>query len=219
VAYKNTGYFPVFGIRFSPYDKHQIITCGYEHMAVWKLKGTHLTCKHFNRYKSLVKPPKDLDPAKEANEKEKKKSSILLCMDFISFKLGHSIQSDILFGTSFGEITTYCSGKHFVLNETAHEASINCIRVTDQLSPNGVLNIITGGEDGYVKVWDASCRLIQVLDMRKSQVLADLKNRRAFGVQSLDVYICDKKSPKRVLAALRCGEIMEAIVSIGQNPD
>ena len=50
-------------------------------------------------------------------------------------------------------------------------------------------------------------------------MLADLKNRRAFGIQSLDVYICDKKNPKRVLAALRCGEIMEAIVSIGPSED
>lgn len=81
-------------------------------------------------------------------------------MDFISFKLGNSIQSDVIFGTSYGEITTYCSGKHFVLNESAHEAPINCIRVTDQLSPNGVINILTGGEDGFVKLWDASCRLL-----------------------------------------------------------
>jgi hypothetical protein len=44
------------------------------------------------------------------------------------------------------------------------------------------MNILTGGEDGYIKVWDASCRLLQAIDMRKSQVLADLKNKRAFGV-------------------------------------
>jgi WD40 repeat protein len=150
-------------------------------MAVWKLKGCHLTCKHYTRYKSTVKPPPSLDPTKEA-QMGPPPGSILLCMDFISFKLGNSIQSDVIFGTSYGEITTYCSGKHFVLNEVAHEAAINVIRVTDQLSPNGVINILTGGEDGFVKLWDASCRLLQTIDMRKSQVLADLKNRRAFGV-------------------------------------
>ena len=36
-------------------------------------------------------------------------------MDFMSYRLGHSIQSDIIFGTSEGEITTFCAGKHFVL--------------------------------------------------------------------------------------------------------
>jgi len=33
----------------------------------------------------------------------------------------------------------------------------------------------------------------------------------------MDIYICDKKNPKRVLAGLRCGEVMEAIVTIGQD--
>jgi hypothetical protein len=59
------------------------------------------------------------------------KSSVLLCLDFMSFKLGNSIQSDVLFGTNLGEITTYCSGKHFILHDNAHEGPINVIRVTD----------------------------------------------------------------------------------------
>ena len=57
----------------------------------------------------------------------------MIAMDFFSYKLGHSIQSDAVFGTSLGEITTFCSGRHFVLNETAHEVAINCIKVTDKL--------------------------------------------------------------------------------------
>ena len=52
----------------------------------------------------------DLVPAK----------SSLISMDFLSYRLGHSIQSDAIFGTSLGEVTTYCSGRHFVLNENAH---------------------------------------------------------------------------------------------------
>lgn len=79
-------------------------------------------------------------------------------MDFISYKLGHSVQSDIIFGTSLGEITTFCSGKHFVLNENAHEGAINCIKVTDSMTDR--VNIFTGGEDGVIKLWDASIQLI-----------------------------------------------------------
>jgi hypothetical protein len=45
--------------------------------------------------------------------------------------------------------------------------------------------------------------------------LADLKNKRAFGVQSFDIYTCDKKNSRRVLAGLRCGEIMEATITWG----
>jgi hypothetical protein len=57
-----------------------------------------------------------------------------MCLDYISYKLGHSIQSDIIFGSSSGEISTYTSGKHFVLNENAHEGAINCIKATDSLT-------------------------------------------------------------------------------------
>jgi len=86
-------------------------------------------------------------------------------MDFLSYKLGHSIQSDILFGTSQGEITTYCSGKHFVLNQNAHTQAINCIRVTDKLVGDNA-NIVTGGEDGMIKIWDTAIQLLQQLDIR-----------------------------------------------------
>lgn len=88
MAFKNTGYLPVFGLRFSPYNKKHIITCGLEHMAVWKLKGTHLTCKHFSRYKTANHLL--LDTMKQ-DTKAQPLVSILMCMDFISFKLGHSI--------------------------------------------------------------------------------------------------------------------------------
>ena len=79
-------------------------------------------------------------------------------MEFLSYKLGHTIQSDIIFGTSIGEITTFCSGKYFVLLENAHESAINCIKVTDNISDR--VNIFTGGEDGLLKLWDASMQFI-----------------------------------------------------------
>lgn len=98
-----------------------------------------------------------------------------MSVDFLNYRLGLSISSDILFGTSQGEITTYCSGKHFVLNENAHRGNVNCLRVSDKL--NDTVNIITGGEDGFIKIWDTSMTLIQSIDIRSSaKVLKDLKN-------------------------------------------
>mmetsp|Transcript_34024 Transcript_34024/g.33189 ORF Transcript_34024/g.33189 Transcript_34024/m.33189 type:complete len:110 (-) Transcript_34024:423-752(-) len=88
---------------------------------------------------------------------------ILLCMDFISYPLGHSIQSDVIFGSNLGEISTFNSGKHFVLNEGAHGGAINVIRATDSLQERII--ILTGGEDGLLKIWDVSIKLLQVLDM------------------------------------------------------
>jgi hypothetical protein len=98
-----------------------------------------------------------------------------MCLDFLSYRLGHSIQSDVIFGTSQGEITTYCSGKHFVLNENAHKGAINCLKVSDRI--NDAVNILTGGEDGLIKIWDTSFSLLQVIDVRNiDQVLKDFKN-------------------------------------------
>lgn len=84
--------------------------------------------------------------------------SVLISVNFLNYRLGHTIQSDVLFGTSQGEITTYCSGKHFVLNENAHKGSVNCLKVSDSL--NDTINVITGGEDGFIKIWDTSIRLL-----------------------------------------------------------
>lgn len=37
LAYRNLGYYPVFGLKFYPSENSRFITCGYEHMAVWRL--------------------------------------------------------------------------------------------------------------------------------------------------------------------------------------
>ena len=47
LAFRNLGYLPVFGVKFDPYNSNKFVTCGYEHMAVWKLQGTHLSCTSF----------------------------------------------------------------------------------------------------------------------------------------------------------------------------
>ena len=140
------------------------------------------------------------------------RKACLISMDFFSYKLGHSVQSDAIFGTSLGEITTFCSGKHFVLNENAHEAAINCIKATDKLTGDNV-NILTGGEEGLIKVWDSAIQLLQVIDVRQARVLQDFKSPRSYAIQSLDTYYCDRKHPRRILVGVRCGEILEAVVN------
>ena len=122
LAFRNLGYFPVFALKFYPFENSRFITAGYEHMAIWKMSGNHLTCQTFQKYEC----PRIV--------KGERLRSTLMSVDFLNYKLGHSIQSDVLFGTSQGEITTYCSGKHFVLNENAHKGSINCLKVSDKVN-------------------------------------------------------------------------------------
>ena len=145
----------------------KIITCGYEHVALWKLSGTHLSCSSFQKFHTAkaAKASMAAAEAKDAGAAGAKQEieagrSCLISMDFFSYKLGHSIQSDALFGTSLGEITTFCAGRHFVLHEDAHQAAINCIKVTDKLVPHAGVSIITGGEDGLIKVWDSAVQLL-----------------------------------------------------------
>ena len=79
---------------------------------------------------------------------------------------------------------------------------------------NDVINVITGGEDGFIKIWDTSIQLLQTIDMRDcGNILKDLKNFRCYGVQSIEMYSCDKEEPRRLLVGLRCGEILEAIIT------
>ena len=117
-------------------------------------------------------------------------------MDFISYRLGHSVQSDLIIGNNFGDICTYCSRKYFVLNEQAHPRSpINVVKVTNTLSLDmRQVNVVTGGEDGLLKIWDASIQLKQVVDLKASPAVGikDLKNLKSYGIQSIDVFPCDK---------------------------
>ena len=80
-----------------------------------------------------------------------------MCIDFLNFRVGNSITSDCLFGTNQGEVTTLVSKKHFLLNENAHTGSINLIKVSDKLSD--VICVITGGEDGFIKIWSTTMKL------------------------------------------------------------
>jgi hypothetical protein len=52
--------------------------------------------------------------------------------------------------------------------------------------------VITGGEDGLVKIWDASIELKQQVNMFDAVSIKDLKNIKSYGVQSLDVFSCDR---------------------------
>lgn len=40
LVFRNTGYYPIFGVRFNPYDDNKFYTCGYQHLAEWSLVGT-----------------------------------------------------------------------------------------------------------------------------------------------------------------------------------
>ena len=129
----------------------------------------------------------------------------------------------MIIGNNLGDISTYCSGKYFVLHEQAHPGvPINCLRVTNSLSlDQKTVMVITGGEDGLVKIWDASIELRQQVNMLDAVSIKDLKNIKSYGVQSLDVFSCDRQSPLstatvKVLVGMRSGDVVELNVDFNR---
>ena len=134
------------------------------------------------------------------------------------------MQSDAIFGNSLGDISTYSNSKYFVLNEQAHPRSpINCIKVTNTLSYDfKTVMVITGGEDGMIKIWDASIQLKQQIDVKAAVSIKDLKNLKSYGVQSLDVFPCDKHSVNstatvKILTGIRSGDVVECLVDFNRD--
>lgn len=76
------------------------------------------------------------------------------------------------------------------------------------------MTIITGGEDGLIKIWDTSLVIIDKIDVRNiPNIIVDFKNKGAYGIQSLDLYCCDHDNPIKLLIGLRCGEVLEATIT------
>lgn len=235
IAFRNTGFAPIFAIKFNPFDDNVFITCGYQHLCEWKIDGLHLTVvKHVSVYgrpgesnpleKNILVDPETTEAPGNLGHVQQK--NILMSMDFISYRLGHSVQSDLIIGNNFGDICTYCSSKYFVLNEQAHPRSpINVVKVTNTLSLDmRQVNVVTGGEDGLLKIWDASIQLKQVVDLKASPAVAikDLKNIKSYGIQSIDVFPCDKQSVSstaaiKVLTGLRSGDVIEVLLDLNRN--
>ena len=84
------------------------------------------------------------------------------------------------------------------------------------------VTVITGGEDGYVRIWDASIQLKQQIDCKQAVGIQDLKNMNSYGIQSLDVYACDRHAVQstatvKVLAGMRSGDILQIAVDFNRN--
>ena len=133
-----------------------------------------------------------------------------MCLDFILEKRGVSVGNDVVFGSNKGDISVLTEGKFYIVNEEAHQGQINCIKCTDLLSSTpSQIQIITAGEDGFIKIWDSSIRPLHSINLKEKNSISDYNNLRSYGIQSLDLYACDPKFPRALLVALRCGDIYE----------
>lgn len=71
---------------------------------------------------------------------------------------GNNIESDIITGNNFGDLSMFICGKYIKCKKNAHTSIINCLRITELFKYKIVL--ISAGEDYLVKLWDMKFREI-----------------------------------------------------------
>ena len=91
-------------------------------------------------------------------------SKIFTCFDFLDYDIGSNIETDILVGSNFGDICGISCNKYFVINSSAHNGTVNCIKVTDNIKEKKYL-VLTSGEDGLIKIWDQTYNILSQIDV------------------------------------------------------
>jgi WD40 repeat protein len=65
---------------------------------------------------------------------------------------GSDIESDVITGSAEGDIGLYVCGSFLFSHKKAHDRGITCLRLAELFQYKRVL--ISGGGDGYVRIWD-----------------------------------------------------------------
>ena len=73
MAFRNTGRLPIFCVKADPYDYSKFMTCGYQHVAEWSLKGNHLTCNNFIHIENENADEQNVEENKQDPNKKKGK--------------------------------------------------------------------------------------------------------------------------------------------------
>ena len=220
-CFLNVGTFPIFCLKTFNTNDNTFITMGYRNITIWKIEGTLLKIK-----KQIQTEENNRN--NNNDEKEEKNTKIFLCCDLMDYSLGNSIETDIIFGSNLGDISGICCNRYIILKTNAHEGAINCMKITSNFylyyqKINNYYqrqyNIITTGEDGYLKIWDQFYNLIRKMDIfqiaNKLNLGLPIKDK-ILGIQSMDLYMCDK-GKINILIGTRCGDLIELSINNPHN--
>ena len=202
----NLGNYPIFFLKTFNSCGNKFITLGYKRITIWKIKGNLL-----NKIKQV-----ESDENKEIDGK--KSGKIFLCCDLLDYSLGNSIETDIIIGSNFGDITGISCNKFILLKANAHNGCINCIKSTTKLNEdnsNYTYYVITVGEDNLLKIWDQFYNNLRTIDIFKVKSIDYFNSTESYGInkgiQSLDVFSC-KKGIVYFLLGIRSGDLIEISV-------
>jgi WD40 repeat protein len=172
IAFRYTSSLPIVDLRFNPTDSTQICTCGIGYLDFYSLKGTSL-----ERTLHLA-----LDTAMIATA---------TCIEYLFFLSNRSISTEILVGTTAGDILLASDKTCQVaaIIENAHPGGVTAIRLTCCLTKK--FFIYTAGEDGTVKVWDTKLKLHRKIDLFLevlNKFSATPLDRSMCGIQSISLW-------------------------------
>ena len=86
--------------------------------------------------------------------------------------MGHDIESDLIVGSSLGDLGLITRGKYINVKPGAHSKMINCIRVSDCIPEKTI--IISTGEDEYIRFWDTAFNLLHETNIRRTGYFNDI---------------------------------------------
>lgn len=227
IAYKNTGKFPIINAKFFYCDFYsefknrefniignlvntfsdeiqrspegKFITLGYRNITIWEIIGS-----------SLIKLKMVSSQEFILNEEVKcYELKIFTCVDFLDYVLNNKIETDILIGSTFGDISAITCNKYVVIKSGLHDGAINCIKVTDLIIEKKYV-VITAGEDGLVKIFDQKLQEIKTINpyLYNNLEFSNGFERIHKGIQSLDLHTCNP-GKFTLLLGFRCGDLIE----------
>jgi WD40 repeat protein len=137
----------VLDIRFDPCNHLNLVICGDNFIEYLKIKGSNLESFLSLHLDNLNRP-------------------VATCLDYIFFMHKRKLKTELLIGSSQGDILSSSleSGVVSLGVGKAHSAPITHIKISCCLST--VIRILTAGEDSLIKIWDSRLKLIRYIDLR-----------------------------------------------------
>lgn len=213
----NLGTFPIYAVKAFTSCEYKFITLGYKNITIWKIKGnTLLKVKHIEteENKEITVNNNTYSYVNSMHPNTKMASyKIFLCCAFLDYTLGNSIETDIIIGSNYGDITGISCNKYILLKTNAHNGAINNIISTDKIKGKKYF-IITTGEDALIKLWDQFYNIIRIINVYTIGNISYLQSttlHESKGIQSLDIYTCER-GVIYFLVGLRTGDLTEIII-------
>ena len=168
---------PVFGIIPNLYKKNEFTVYGFNYLQLFHIEGRFLKIKEtFHNSEGL-----NLE---------------ITAISYFYYLLGNEADHDFILGTASGAIGLLTFGKYKEIHKNAHAGQINCLKITDML--NKVVVIISAGEDGLIKFWNARIEIIKTLNLNHDPKLWEFDESINHSAQSLDTFTCWKNEKRNI---------------------